>query len=257
MIPFEDSTTLSLLFHLNSEPWMNTAAYDQSAYSVEYRELLPPEQALNLPHPEPTPLLKLMKTRSSCRSYQRRTMPLETLATLLGGACGITRLSEVSPHVKAYFRTAPSAGGLFPLETYLTARDIEGVADGLYHYAVQHHSLELMKSGSLAEERYGSLLADPFVHDANLVVFLTAVFMRTQRKYGPRGYRYVLLEAGHVAQNLCLLAAEQGLGSLCIGGFVDSKLNRFLNLDGMREAAVYAVGVGYSNSPGSEVPGRS
>jgi len=257
MIPFEDCTTLSLLFHLNSEPWMNTGAYEQSTYSVEYRELLAAEEALNLPPPAPTPLLRLMKTRSSCRQYQRRAMPLETLSSLLGGACGLTRFTEVSPHVKAFFRAAPSAGGLFPLETYLTTQDVEGVPDGLYHYAVRNHSLELIKGGSLFEERHGSLLADPFVQDANLVVFLTAVFMRTQRKYGPRGYRYVLLEAGHVAQNLCLLAAEQGLGSLCIGGFVDSKLNRFLKLDGVREAAVYAVGVGHGNLPGSEVPGRT
>jgi SagB-type dehydrogenase family enzyme len=71
------------------------------------------------------------------------------------------------------------------------------------------------------------------------------VFKRTLTKYGPRGYRYVLLEAGHVALNLCLLAGEHQLGSLCVGGFLDAKLNRFLGLDGINEAIVYCVGAGY------------
>ena len=84
-----------------------------------------------------------------------------------------------------------------------------------------------------------------FVAAANVVVFLAAVFARTQTKYGPRGYRYVLLEGGHVAQNLCLMAAERGLGSLCMGGFIDAALNRFLDLAPLAEGAIYTVGVGH------------
>ena len=76
--------------------------------------------------------------------------------------------------------------------------------------------------------------------------FLSAVFARTLKKYGPRGYRYILLEAGHCAQNLCLLAAERGLATLCLGGFQDTKLNRLLGLDGTTEAVVYCQGVGYA-----------
>ena len=74
---------------------------------------------------------------------------------------------------------------------------------------------------------------------------MTAVLDRTLHKYGARGYRYILLEAGHAAQNLCLLASERGLASLCVGGFADAAVNRFLGLDPRTEATVYCVGVGH------------
>jgi SagB-type dehydrogenase family enzyme len=75
-------------------------------------------------------------------------------------------------------------------------------------------------------------------------VILAAVFQRTLKKYGPRGYRYVLFEAGHAAQNVCLLATELDLGSICTGGFYDGRLNRYLGLDGTSEAVLYLVGLG-------------
>ena len=79
------------------------------------------------------------------------------------------------------------------------------------------------------------------MENANLVFCLVADFSRTQKKYGPRGYRYILLEAGHSAQNICLAATELGLGSLCMGGFVDSLVNSYLGLEPHDEGLVYAV----------------
>jgi SagB-type dehydrogenase family enzyme len=247
MIPYEDATTLSLLYHLNSEPWLNAEAYEASAYKVDYKETSEAEDRITLPVPQESPLLKLLETRASCRRYKLQPMPIVTLATLLGGAYGIVRMGAIEAGLNALFRSAPSAGGLFPLELYVLAQSVVGVADGMHHYAVRHHRLELIKAGPLFAERHSALVADPFVRDANVVIFIAAVFDRTQKKYGPRGYRYILLEAGHVAQNLCLLATEQGLGSLCMGGFMDSKLNHLLGLDGIHEAVVYSVGVGYPN----------
>ena len=85
----------------------------------------------------------------------------------------------------------------------------------------------------------------PFIRDANLIVAIAAVFNRTQKKYGPRGYRYILIESGHVGQNVCLRASELGLATLCMGGFVDSELNALLGLAPTREGVVYTVAVGY------------
>lgn len=245
MIPYEDPTTLSRLYHLNSEPWLNKEAYATAAYRIDYKELSESSDRVALPAPQESTLLKLLKTRASCRRYNLQPMPLATLATLLGAAYGAGRIGTIPNGPKVLFRTVPSAGGLFPLELYVVTQSVIGIADGLHHYAVRRHCLELIKRGSLFAEQHGVLLADPFVRDANVVVFIAAVFGRTQKKYGPRGYRYILIEAGHVAQNLCLSATEQGLGSLCMGGFMDSKLNRFLGLDGVHEAAVYGVGIGY------------
>lgn len=246
MIPFEDTSTLSQLYHLNSEPWLNMSAYSSEPYVVDYKEFVDARQLVALPTPEKSPLLELLKARYSCRAYLDEVMPLATLASLMTAAYSIVRTGMVQDQACALFRTTPSAGGLFPLEIYVVTRRVTGLADAVYHYAVRTHTLELIKNGSLFSEPQSPLLVDPFVREANVVVLIAAVFSRTQRKYGPRGYRYILFEAGHVAQNICLMATEKGLGSLCMGGFIDSKINRFVNLDGVNEAVLYGVGVGYA-----------
>ena len=141
-------------------------------------------------------------------------------------------------------RSVPSAGGLFPLELFVFLQRVEGLSDGLYHYDVRGHSLEPLRGDPIADLA-PFLYPYPFVRDANLVFAVAAVFGRNQKKYGPRGYRYTLLEAGHVAQNICLRAVELGLGTLCMGGFEDSRLNRMLGLEPSKEGAVYAVAAGY------------
>ena len=245
IIPIEDITALSLLYHINSEPWLNIEAYQGDGYEVEYKTMAAPGDALALPAPHETPLLKLLRSRESCRQYQPRTMSQATLSTLLAGGYGVSRLRQLPDSINVLFRTVPSAGALYPLELYVVTENVEGLPDGMHHYKIRDHSLELIKEKAAAAELRNALLTEPFIQHANLVIYLAAVFARTQKKYGPRGYRYILFEAGHVAQNICLLAAEQGLGSLCMGGFIDSKLNRLLGLDGEREAVVYSVAVGH------------
>jgi len=142
-------------------------------------------------------------------------------------------------------RPAPSAGGLYPLEMYVAARSVDGLADGFYHYNVPRHELEPLPDAAPLDQLSDVLLVQPYVQSANVLVFLAAVFSRTLRRYGPRGYRYMLLEAGHVGQNLCLLAAELGLGTLCVGGFQDGMLNAHLGLDGRNEAVLYCVCAGF------------
>ena len=92
------------------------------------------------------------------------------------------------------------------------------------------------------------LLGQYFLDTANVALIFTAVFERTLKKYGPRGYRYVLFEAGHAAQNASLLAGESGVASVCVGGFRDGRLNEYLGLDGRSEAALYVVGLGYAGA---------
>lgn len=247
MIPFEDPTTLSLLYHLNSEPRLSAEAYQESAAEVEYRRYGPPSSALVLPPPEESPLKKLIRDRYSCRRYQTRPMPVQTLSTLLFAAYGLTQEMPLADETSYICRSVPSAGGLYPLEIYPLLRDVEGVADGLHHYNVFINALEPVRIGNVFEELRSVVLAFPFIENANFVCFLVAVFARSQRKYGPRGYRYVLLEAGHSAQNICLAATQNQLGSLCIGGFFDGTLNRILQLDPLQEAVVYAVAAGYAS----------
>lgn len=159
--------------------------------------------------------------------------------------------AEGTPQAGFLRRSVPSAGGLFPLEVYAFVQRVDDLPDGLYHYDVRGHALELVRSCDAFAELQPALYTHPFIQDANVVLCLAAVFPRTQKKYGPRGYRYILLEAGHSVQNFCLCATELELGSLCMGGFVDSRLNRLLGLDPKNEGVVYAAAAGYS----AEQPG--
>jgi len=246
MIPADDATTLSLLYHINTEPWYNSEAYEAAkGYEVEYKEIGSGRDVLTLPAPSDSPLMRLLQARESSRDYSPRPMPAQVLSNILACGYGFTRTPYLEGIGRVQFRTTPSAGGLFPLEIYALIRQVDGTIDGLYHYNVRRHGLEFLKAGSWFAELDHALLMIPFIQGANLILFLSAVFARTQKKYGPRGYRYIMLEAGHLAQNICLSAVEQGLGSLCMGGYLDGRLNKFLGFETMKEATVYSIAVGY------------
>jgi SagB-type dehydrogenase family enzyme len=189
--------------------------------------------------------MRLLAARQSCRAYAAREMSLETLSTLLGGAYGLTRLNRLKSGLRFHSRPVPSAGGLYPLELYVMTHRVGGAPDGIHHFDVAANTLRLLQPPPSHEKLVELFLSQYFLDNANAVVMISAVFPRTLRKYGARGYRYVLFEAGHVAQSICLLAVEQHLGSLCVGGFRDGRLNRFLNMDGTTQAVVYCVGVGH------------
>jgi SagB-type dehydrogenase family enzyme len=246
MFPFEDGTSLSLLYHLNSEPWANIEAYQTPTYEVEYKQVTPSSPPLSLPTPSESDITRLIKIRYSCRAYEPKPLLLSSLSALLWGSYGITRTdAALLGGSLALMRPVPSAGGLFPLEIYLATQRVQDLPDGLHHYNVRNHALEPLSDGPIFKSLQPHLFMFQAIERANAIVFLAAVFKRTQKKYGPRGYRYILLEAGHVAQNLCLLAVEQGLGSLCMGGYADGELNRLLGLTPLQEGVVYSVAIGW------------
>jgi len=246
MLPVDDARTLPLLYHLNSEPWLNIEAYTDPSNEVHFKQLSA-APSVALPSPTNDSILSgLLQARHSCRQFVRRPLPLPQLSNLLANSYGIL---DVVPRPFGSWgcaRPVPSAGGLYPLELYLATAGVEDTEDGLYHYNALHHRLESMTKGPLLEGIGDYLLQQHFLHNANVIVFISANLARTTKKYGPRGYRYVLLEAGHCAQNLCLLASEQRFGVICIGGFSDAKVNRLVDLDGTSEAVVYCVGIGHA-----------
>ena len=243
MLPAEDPISLSLLLHLNSEPWPARDDEIEAGYRVDYLRL--GGAAVALPPPSESHLGRLIRQRYSCRAFVNRVMPIATLGTLLWSANGLTRRGELPGGTVCMNRSIPSAGGLYPLELYALLQRVESVPDGLYHYGVWDHALEPVGDGASLSGFQEALVSYPFVREANAVLFIAAIFLRTQRKYGPRGYRYILLEAGHAAQNICLAATEAGLASLCIGGYWDRKVNPLLKLEPIRAGVVYVLGVGY------------
>lgn len=176
--------------------------------------------------------------RRSLRDYSGQAMSLVELSSLLYHASGIT-LEGSYP-----LRAAPSAGALYPIEIYPVVHNVEGLAAGLYHYAVREHALELLEEGDFRQQVVQYAVGQEMTGRANVVFLLTAIFQRTEWKYGVRAYRYVMIEAGHIGENIYLTATSLGLGVCAVGAFFDDDLNRLLEVDGEEEAVIYMLTVG-------------
>ena len=249
MIPVDDPFTLSRLFHLNSEPWLNEQAYREAPFLHEYMDHTGASARVDLPAPEGGALARIFAARQSVRAFAPWTMPLATLSELLFAAHGVVGIMPLDAGGAYLRRSVPSAGALYPLEIFLLLRDVENLEDGIYGFDPRSHALDRLFLRERLEQALGAFYTLPFIGGANAIVCHVAVFGRCQKKYGPRGYRYILLEAGHSAQNLCLAAEERGLATLCMGGFKDSMLNRCLGLSVPDEGVVYSVAVGKAEKP--------
>jgi SagB-type dehydrogenase family enzyme len=140
-------------------------------------------------------------------------------------------------------RPVPSAGALYPLELYVLGLRVPGFEPTAWHYDPFRHRLETLRPVDAGDVR--AAIVDPsLIETAAGVMVVTAVFWRTRFKYGLRGYRFALLEAGHVVQNVLLVATALGLPALPLGGFFDRELDRLVGADGLDEASIYAVLLG-------------
>ncbi|AUX35408.1 MULTISPECIES: SagB/ThcOx family dehydrogenase [Sorangium] len=188
------------------------------------------------------PLGAVLERRRSVRDFALRPMPLETLGRLLHASYGVRGTRKIDGDW-CCDRPTPSAGARYPLEIYVATQAVEDLPDGLYHYDARAHELELRRGG-LAHAALTDLAMDQaMVRSANVVVIITAVPFRTMWKYGQRGYRFLWLDAGHLGQNLYLVATAMGLGPVAIGGFYDDELKAFLALPA-EEDAMYIVCIG-------------
>ena len=189
-------------------------------------------------------LEQLLRGRLSCRRFADEPLRLAEVGAVAGAAYGVSGAVALGD-LELVERPVPSAGGMYPLELYLLVRAAAGLAPGLYHYAPLHHLLEQLNDLALPRRLVSELfLGQPYAADAGAVVVLTAVLHRSLKKYGDRGYRYLLLEAGHTAQNLNLAAAALGLGTCNLGGFFDHDLAELLGVDVAEEIPLYATAVG-------------
>jgi SagB-type dehydrogenase family enzyme len=185
--------------------------------------------------------------RTSCRDFRGAPIDLARLGDLLHAAYGV--LGTIDLWGEFCERPVPSGGGLYPLELYVLTQHVGGLTGGAYHYVPVSHLLEVVRPDPLPSLLTAEMfLGQPYLRDAAAVVVLTAVVERSLWKYEDRGYRYVLLEAGHAAQNLNLCATALGLGCLNLGGFFDEDIAALLRLDGDHEVALYGVAVGARGS---------
>lgn len=182
---------------------------------------------------------RVLRTRRSVRHYTPEPVTLQELSYLLWASNGIQRRENGWE-----FRTVPSAGALYPIETYLAANRVENLAAGVYHYNIAGHSLEQLKEGDYGSASARAALGQSMCAECAVVFVWTAVFERCRWKYKQRAYRYVYLDAGHVAQNLALAAAGLGLGTCQIGAIFDDEANEIVGVDGTEESVVYMSAVG-------------
>jgi SagB-type dehydrogenase family enzyme len=182
------------------------------------------------------PVEEALMERRSVRSFSDERLTPNHVSQLLWAAQGIT-------HTRG-FRTSPSAGALYPLELYLVAGKVQSIAPGSYKYAPVKNGLLRAAEGDLRGKICAASLHQSAVCDAPAVVVLTAVYERVTVKYGDRGQRYVHMEAGHAAQNLCLQAVALNLGSVVIGAFSDNDIKKALNLP-PNEVPLYVIPVGF------------
>lgn len=180
-----------------------------------------------------------VKNRKSIRSFSDKPLSLEKFGYLLWSTTGIQRVDSGYD-----FRNAPSAGALYPIETYCFANKVNGLDVGLYHYNIKLHSLEELNIGDFSISLARACLGQEMLTSAQVVFLWSAIFERSKWKYKQRAYRYVYLDCGHIAQNLALCASSLGLGSCQIGAFYDDEINNILGLDGKEEGVIYLSVVG-------------
>jgi SagB-type dehydrogenase family enzyme len=177
--------------------------------------------------------------RRSVREYAEPHLTLDDLAALLWAAAGVNRSESGFP-----FRTVPSAGGLYPIETYVAAHRVEGLEPGIYHYAVLERVLERLRAGDFGRAAAAAALDQPIAFEADAVFIWSAVFGRSLWKYGQRAFRYIYLDAGHIAESVALAAVALGLGSCQVAALFDDEANGLIGLDGEEESVVYLTTVG-------------
>jgi len=178
---------------------------------------------------------KALLNRRSVRRYSVSPLTLKELAQLLWACQGISKVENWqlgSKNMQTSYRTAPSAGALYPLEVFAMVNRVEGLEPGLYHYlpgpGTDRHSLELLYAEDRADDLADAALRQTFIAEAAANIVIGGVVGRLAVKYGHRARLYAVLEVGHAAQNLCLQAQSLGVGTVPIGAFQDEDVRRLI-----------------------------
>lgn len=195
-------------------------------------------ERIQLPEPDRSgtmPLERALNQRRSVRTYGDGPVTLQEVSQLLWAAQGITHSSG--------YRTAPSAGALYPLDLYLTGGRVTNLPDGVYHYRPRDHMLVRRGNEDRRADLTAAALNQSWVRRGAVVIAIVGVYERTTQKYGDRGRRYTHIEVGHAAQNVYLQAEALDLGTVMVGAFDDQKVQSVLGLsDREQPLALLPVG---------------
>jgi len=226
-------------------------------YPIQYAQECEYPLRRRIPLPEPiipdSPFSELVRGRRSRRNFRRQPLGSEELSSLVFCALGetgrLTAAFEDDRPVEVSLRSIPSGGALHPTRIFVVLLQQGDLGPGVYHYDAPEHSLEVVKplGDAEIEALFAAFPIHPEVIDlaqASGIFFVTTKFWRTRAKYGPRGYRYCLQEAGAACQNLSLTAVGLGLAHTVLGGFYDDEVHACLQIDGVDHAVITAIAVG-------------
>ncbi|WP_456454087.1 SagB/ThcOx family dehydrogenase [Methanopyrus sp.] len=177
-----------------------------------------------------------LEKRRSIREYRDEPITLKELSTVLWAAQGIT-----DPRG---FRTAPSAGALYPLRVFVVVRKVEGLAPGIYVYDPKTHTLGLVRRGDFTAELQRACLDQEWVGRAAVDLVIVGYERVLRPKYGERSFRYMALEAGHVGQNVYLACTALGLGTVAVGAFYDDRVKEILGITEGDAVPLYVFPIG-------------
>lgn len=180
-----------------------------------------------------------IQNRKSIRDFSEKPLLKEQLSYLIWASTGIQRKEQGFE-----YRTAPSAGALYPIETYVVINNVKNIVQGVYHYNIKSLYLEQIKKGDYRSVIAEAVLNQSMCYHAAAVFIWTAIFNRSKCKYGQRAYRYIYLDAGHIAENLALSATSINLATCQIAALYDDEVNQIIDIDGLSESTIYLSVVG-------------
>jgi SagB-type dehydrogenase family enzyme len=200
---------------------------------------------------------QVLRARRTWRRFADAPLDLASLSTVLHLSAGVQQWARAEGEGRIALKTSPSGGARHPIEIYVAARNVRSLAPGFYHYAADDHALARVGRARRLPPLDTLLPTQWWYRDASALILFTAVFERTRWRYhGPRAYRAVLLEAGHVCQTFCLAATWLGLAPFCSMALADAAIEKALGLDGVSESVLYAAGVGRRPAlPAGVLPG--
>lgn len=211
----------------------------QSPKNQNQNSIIQKSEILKLPEPQfdsNTSVEEALSKRRSIREYSEEPLTLTELSQLLWAAQGITNREQG-------FRTAPSAGALYPLELYVAVGNVTDLPAGIYHYQPDGHVLLKVSEGDKRIELSNVALGQSAVRDGAVVIVFAAIYERTTSKYGDRAIRYVHIELGHAAQNVYLQAVSLDLGTVVMGAFDDQKVKEIMHMQA-QEQPLYLMPIG-------------
>ncbi len=220
----------------------------EQPYTGEGKHIdLPDPKTIDLPD---IGLRKAIEQRRSHRTFSRQPLTMDELSYLLWCTQGVQRSASKAQSSGGFetlrtIRTVPSAGARHAFLTYLFINHVDGIPSGLYRYlALEHKLVEVDLDEAMGKDIARRCLDQTWMANAGVIFIWVADVNRMAWRYVERGYRYMLYDAGHVCQNLYLVAESIGCGACAIGAYDDDAMNELLNLDGIDQFVVYAATVG-------------